>query len=198
LKKFMPADYPTLTRKGLWPGIVIATILAVAALTLRYLGRLWICSCGQLLFWAGEVCSSHNSQHFLDPYSFTHILHGMALYGLLWLLVPKIPLSWRLCLALLMEAVWEVAENTNYVIQLYRETTAALGYQGDTVVNALGDIVTCGIGFMIARWLGLWRSLALFAVTEAVLIVWIRDSLTLEVLMLIYPISAIKAWQLCP
>lgn len=97
-----------------------------------------------------------------------------------------------------MEALWEVLENSEYVINRYREATAALGYHGDTVVNSLGDIASCAVGFMLARRLGLWRSLALFVVTEAVLTIWIRDSLILEVLMLIHPVSAIKAWQLCP
>lgn len=193
----MPAVYSTLVRKGLWPGIVITAILVVTVLALRFQDRLLICSCGQLLLWAGQVCSSHNSQHFLDPYSFTHILHGIAFYGLLALLIPKIPLGWRLCLTVLMEAVWEVAENTDYVIQRFREATAALGYQGDTVVNSLGDIAACVLGFVLARWLGLWRSLVVFVVMEVVLIWWIRDSLILEVIMLVYPISSIKAWQIC-
>jgi hypothetical protein len=182
----------------LWPGIVIAAILVVTVLLLHNEGRLWLCSCGRLLLWAGDICSSDSSQHLLDPYSFTHLLHGFAFCGLLALLAPRLSVSWRLCLAILMEALWEVLENSEYVINRYREATAALGYHGDTVVNSLGDIASCAVGFMLARRLGLWRSLALFVVTEAVLTIWIRDSLILEVLMLIHPVSAIKAWQLCP
>jgi len=99
-------------------------------------------------------------------------------------------------LAIAFECAWEVIENTNFVIQRYREATASLGYQGDTVVNSLGDILCCAVGFLLARRLGWWRSIVLFLATEAVLLVWIRDSLLLEVLMLIHPVEAIKAWQM--
>ena len=103
--------------------------------------------------------------------------------------------GWRLFMAITIESVWEIVENSNIVIQRYRAATASLGYHGDTVVNSLGDIMCCGIGFMIARRLGWRRSLALFFVTEAFLLIWIRDSLLLEILMLVHPINAIKVWQ---
>jgi Protein of unknown function (DUF2585) len=193
----MNAEILTFMRKRLWPGLVIVAISVVAALLLHNQGRQWFCSCGRLLIWVGDICSPDNSQHLLDPYSFTHILHGVAFYGLLALLAHKMSPRWKLCLAILIEALWEVVENSEYVIQRYREATAALGYHGDTVVNSLGDIAACAAGFMLARRLGLWRSVALFVVIEVMLIVWIRDSLILEVLMLTYPISAIKAWQMC-
>ena len=115
--------------------------------------------------------------------------------GLLTLLIRGLPTSWRFCIAITLEAAWELIENTNTVIQHYRAATASLGYQGDTVMNSLGDIMCCGIGFMIARKLGWRRSLVLFIVTEAVLLIWIRDSLLLEIIMLVSPISAIKVWQ---
>ena len=185
-------------KKRLRPVIAIAAILLVTILLLHNQGRLWFCSCGRLLIWVGDICSSDSSQHLLDPYTFTHMLHGVAFYGLLSWLVPKIPLNWRLCLAVLMEAVWEVVENSEFVINRFREVTAALGYHGDTIINSLSDIAACAVGFMIARRLGLWRSVALFVVTEVVLAIWVRDSLLLEVLMLLHPIEAIKAWQMCP
>jgi hypothetical protein len=116
--------------------------------------------------------------------------------GLLTLLVPKLPAHWRFCLALTIEAVWELIENTNTVIQHYRAATASLGYQGDTVINSLGDIMCCGIGFVLARKLGWRRSIILFIAVEVVLLIWIRDSLLLEVLMLVSPIEAIKTWQM--
>ena len=95
-----------------------------------------------------------------------------------------------------MEAAWEVFENTEFVIQRYREETAALGYNGDSIFNSFGDILTCIAGFMIAQWLGFKRSVLVFIVTELVLILWIRDSLLLEIFMLIYPIESLKAWQM--
>jgi hypothetical protein len=193
----MPAT-ETFTIKRLWPVIAVAAIVIVTALLLHLEGRLWICACGRVLLWSGNVCSSDNSQHLFDPYSFTHLMHGFAFCGLLALVAPRVPLRWRLCLAILLEAGWELLENSAYVIQRFREATAALGYQGDTVVNSLGDITACTIGFLIARKLGLWRALIIFIATEAIVTIWIKDSLILEIIMLIHPIDALKTWQLCP
>ena len=116
--------------------------------------------------------------------------------GLLALLVRRMSSSWRFVLAIAIESVWEIIENTNTVIQRYREATASLGYQGDTVLNSMGDIFCCAIGFMVARKLGWRRSIVLFFAVEAVLLIWIRDSLLLEIIMLIHPMNSIKAWQL--
>jgi hypothetical protein len=182
-------------RKNPWPSLVIVAVLTGTALQLHHQGRAWWCSCRAFL-WTGDAWSSQTSQLFLDPYSLTHLLHGLAFGGLLALTVRGMPTRWRLCLAIAMEAVWEIIENTDFVIQRYRETTASLGYQGDTVANSLGDIICCGVGFMIARRLGWLRSLAVFFATEVFLLIWIRDSLVLEIVMLVHPVTAIKAWQL--
>jgi len=131
----------------------------------------------------------------LDPYSFTHLLHGFLLCGLLSLTAPQLPTVWRLWLAISIEAVWEVLENSEFVIRRYREQTAALGYHGDTIVNSLGDILICGLGFVVAQRLGFRRTFALFVVTELTLAILIRDNLTLNIVMLIHPIDAIKEWQ---
>ena len=187
----MPED----GRNKIWPWAVTAAVLAAAACLLRWQGRLWWCACGRVLLWSGDAWSSDNSQHLFDPYSFTHVLHGLVLCGLLALALPGVAAAWRLCLAVSLEAAWEVIENSDFVIRRYREATAALGYQGDTVVNSLGDVLACALGFALARRLGFRLSLALFALTEAVLLVWIRDSLVLNVVMLVYPSDAIRAWQ---
>jgi hypothetical protein len=147
------------------------------------------------VIWSGDPWSSDNSQHLLDPYSFTHLLHGFVLCGLLALIVPRVSPVWQLWLAVSIEALWEVLENSEFVIRRYRQETAALGYHGDTIVNSLGDILVCGLGFVFARRLGLRRALGVFVVTEIALAIWIRDNLSLNVLMLIYPIDAIKEWQ---
>jgi hypothetical protein len=181
--------------KRMLPWLAIILILAGTAYQLRSQGRLWWCSCDYLLLWSGDPWSSDNSQHLLDPYSFTHVLHGFVLCGLLALIVPRLSPVWQLWLAVSIEALWEVVENSDFVIRRYREETAALGYQGDTIVNSLGDILVCGLGFALARRLGLRRTLALFVVTEVVLAFWIRDNLLLNIIMLVYPIDAIKAWQ---
>jgi Protein of unknown function (DUF2585) len=184
-------------REKLWPALAIGAALVASAILLHLEGRLWICSCGTLLVWAGKVCSSDNSQHFLDPYSFTHILHGFLFFWLITWLAPRLESHWQLTLATTVEAFWEVFENTNFIIDRYRSATAALGYNGDSVVNSFGDIFCCVVGFIIAQRLGLRRSLIVFAALELVLIVWIRDSLLLEVLMLVFPVDAIKALQMC-
>ena len=192
-----PADITRVSGKKLWPALAIVASFIATAILLRLEGRLWICACGQLRVWSGQICSSDNSQHFLDPYSFTHVLHGFLFFWLIALLLRRLGPGWQVALAVAVEAAWEVFENTNFIIDRYRSTTAALGYTGDTVVNSFGDILCCLIGFMIARGLGLRRSLIVFLVLEFVLIVWIRDSLLLEILMLVFPIDAIKAWQMC-
>lgn len=182
-------------RKWLWPFLIILSILALAILQLRNQGRSWWCACHQYFLWAGDIWSSHNSQHLFDPYAFTHVLHGFAFCWLLMLAAPRVPVSWRLALATLLETAWEVFENTEFVINRYREETAALGYTGDSIFNSLGDILTCIVGFAIAQRLGFKRSALVFVATEVVLILWIRDSLLLEILMLIYPIESLKGWQ---
>ena len=177
------------------PWLAVAAVLAGTAYGLRSQGRLWACSCDYILLWSGDAWSSDNSQHLLDPYSFTHVLHGFAFCGLLALVVPRLPAAWRLWLAVSIEASWEVVENSEFVIRRYREETAALGYNGDTIVNSLADIVLCVLGFALARRLGFRLTVALFVATEVALGAWIRDGLLLNVVMLIHPINAIKEWQ---
>jgi len=128
-------------------------------------------------------------------------MHGFMFAGILlllfrYLIKRNVSTSWRLVIALAAEAAWEILENTNAVIDRYRATTAFLGYHGDTVMNSIGDILCCGVGVLIARKLGWLRSLPIFIATEIVLLFWIRDSLVLELIMLIHPIDAIKTWQL--
>jgi hypothetical protein len=182
--------------KALWPWLVTVAFIAAAVFRLQSTGRLWWCACGQFYLWAGDVCSPHNSQHLFDPYSLTHVLHGIVLCGLLAWACPRLAPGWQMCLAICIETLWEVVENTDVVIERYRALTMALDYRGDTIANSLGDILSCVVGIVLARRLGAWGSLAVFLVIELALLVWIRDSLLLNVVMLICPIDAIKAWQL--
>lgn len=177
------------------PWLAVAAVLALTAFVLRLEGRLWICACGRLLPWVGDAWSADTSQHLFDPYSFTHVLHGFAFCGLLALLLPRVGWRGRLVLAVALEAAWEVIENTAFVINRYREATAALGYNGDTIVNSLGDVAACALGFLLARRLGALRTLLVFALTEVVLLLWIRDSLLLNILLLVYPSKSLRAWQ---
>jgi hypothetical protein len=184
-------------KRNLWSWGAITLIFAGAAALLRYEGRLWICACGYFQLWSGNICSSDNSQHLLDPYSFTHILHGFLFFWIVAGLIKRLRPRWQLTLAVAIEALWEVFENTEFIINRYRSETAALGYTGDTVVNSFGDILCCLVGFMIARRLG-WRwSIIVFLALEVILILWIKDSLLLEIVMLIFSIDAIRTWQMC-
>lgn len=179
--------------RGAWLAGIAA--LAATVFQLRRQGRTWWCACGQLDLWAGDVHSAHCSQHLFDPYSITHVLHGVALFGILAWAWPRLLPAWRLVLAISIESLWELLENSQLVIDRYRATTIALGYEGDSVVNSLSDILYCATGFILARKLGLRRSLVLFGLTELILLAWIRDNLTLNILMLVCPIDAIKSWQ---
>jgi uncharacterized protein DUF2585 len=178
-----------------WAWLIMVLIVAAAILQLRFQGRRWWCACGQPFLWSGNVWSAHNSQHLGDPYSFTHVLHGMLFYGALAWILPRVDWRWRFVGALTIEALWEVIENTQMVIDRYRETTISVGYTGDSVFNSLGDILSFAFGHALARRLGFWPSVAIFLVTESLLIFWIRDSLLLNVLMLLYPIEAVRVWQ---
>lgn len=193
-----PAATAPASSEKYWTVLAIVASIVAAAILLRAEGRLWICACGSVQIWSGQICSANNSQHFLDPYSFTHVLHGFLFFWLIaWLLGRRLTGSWQLVLAIAVESFWEVFENTNFIIDRYRSQTAALGYNGDTVINSFGDILCCLIGFIIARRLGWRRSFIAFGLLELLLIVWIKDSLLLEILILIIPIDAIRDWQMC-
>ena len=175
---------------------LILVVLAATVFELRRQGRLWWRASGDLSPWAADIGNQHTSQHLFDPYTFTHVLHGFIICGLLALVLPRLTVRWRLVLAVIIEAAWEVFQNTNYIINRYRDATAAIGYEGDSVFNSLGDILACAVGFALALKLGFRRTLAAFLFTELVLLVWIRDSLLLNIILLIHPIEAIKTWQM--
>jgi hypothetical protein len=189
----------TTTKDRHWLVFIVATALVLLALivVLRAEGRRFMCACGYFAVWVGDWCSSNTSQQLLDPYSLTHVLHGFLFFWLIALLFKRMPRVWQFLLALLLESAWEVFENTSFVINKYRTETAALGYQGDTIVNSLGDLACALIGFVIARRLGVRRSLIVFVLIEVILSVWIHDSLLLQILMLVRPVEAVKLWQMC-
>jgi hypothetical protein len=185
------------SRPGVLQIVAIGLVLLLVVVSLRAEGRMFLCSCGNFAVWTSDTCSSNTSQQLLDPYSFTHVLHGFLFFWLIALLFRRLSSSWQVSLALLLEGAWEVFENTHFVIDKYRTETAALGYTGDTIVNSFGDLMCALAGFMIARKLGLRWSLIVFVVVEIFLILWIRDSLLLQILMLVRPVEAIKLWQMC-
>ena len=172
-----------------------APMLMVASLRLQ--GRIWWCKLGDYSIYVNEAWNSrHTSQHFLDPYTFTHILHGVIFFWLASLLFSRFSVVRRFFIAISVEAGWEILENSNYIIEKYRENTASLDYFGDSIFNSVGDVLACAAGFWIAYKLGWWKSLAFFLLTEIVLLLWIRDGLLLNILMLIYPLDTVKNWQM--
>jgi hypothetical protein len=157
--------------------------------------RVW-CSCGSLSPWSWDIWSPHNSQHLLDPYTFTHVLHGALYYVVLRLLLGSRWPPFRALLAVMVEVGWEIGENTNVVIEAYRESTISLNYYGDSIVNSVGDVIAFALGYAGAMRLPVWLSVLVFLTVEAVLLLTIRDSLLLNIVMLLYPVQAIKSWQM--
>jgi len=192
--RFLPRLGDLMTR--IRPGWVVMFGLAVTVLLLRAEGRIRWCACGKLNLWDGDIWSAHNSQHVFDPYSFTHVLHGILLFWILRWVFRRMAFSWLVTLALLGESAWEVVENSSFIIQRYREATIGQGYVGDSIINSLADIVCCAAGVLLARKIGFRLAFGLFVIVELALALVVRDNLTLNILMLICPIDAVKQWQM--
>lgn len=173
----------------------VTLVCVVAAALLFGMGRGWWCSCGSPVPWSFDTWSKHNSQHLFDAYTFSHILHGVLFYGLLFLVAKKLALHWRAVIAAGLEGCWELLENTDAVIQHYRENTVSLDYYGDSIANSVSDILFCTGGFFVAAAVPVGVSFAGFAATELLLLLWIKDSLLLNIVMLVYPLEFIKTWQ---
>ena len=174
-------------------------LLVVVAIILWAMGRPPICTCGEVDLW-GQV-GPEQSQMLADWYSPSHFIHGLIFYGLLWLVARNLPgnvwqpVERRFLMALLVEAAWEIMENTPLIIDRYREATMALGYSGDSILNSLSDIAMMGLGFLAARRLPIWASVALGLGLELLTLAIIRDNLTLNVWMLLAPADWIRDWQ---
>lgn len=181
-------------RRFWWVPAIVVTV-AATAFVLYQQGRNLICTCGRIMVWFGDAWASGTSQHLLDPYSFTHLLHGFLFFWIIYWLLPRWPIGWQLWVTVAVESAWELFENSTFVIQRYRAQTAALGYAGDSVVNSMGDIAMCALGFLVARRLGFRRSVVVFALVEVTLLFLVRDSLLLNIVMLIYPFEGLKNWQ---
>lgn len=184
-------------RNNYLPWLLMSAAVLLTIFILHWQGRIWWCKWDNpSLLWSSDAWSKHSSQHLFDPYSFTHVLHGLIFYAAARLIFRgRLSFNWLLLFAVSVESVWEILENSKAVIERYRAATVSLDYFGDSVANSFGDILSCAVGFLLARKLAFRYSLLLFAVIETILIFTIRDSLLINILMLIYPIEWIKMWQ---
>ena len=181
-----------MSRKG-W--LVTAALLALLGAILFAMGRPPICPCGTVSLWHGIVQSNQNSQQISDWYSFSHVIHGFLFYAGGALFLKRLPMGARLMIASVLELAWEVAENSPAIIDRYRAATMAVGYSGDSILNSLSDGGMMVLGFLVASRLP-WKVTAALAIAfELFTLVMIRDNLTLNVLMLVAPVEAIKEWQ---
>jgi hypothetical protein len=181
--------------RRLSPTLVVLGIILLTAAYLLWIGREPICKCGYVKLWHGQVVSSENSQHLSDWYTPSHLIHGFLFFGALWLVARRLSFGWRLVIATMVEAAWEIVENSDAVIERYRSVTISLDYYGDSVLNTLSDLGAMALGFWLASRLPVWVTVALIILFEGTTMWLIRDGLALNVLMLLYPLDWVAEWQ---
>lgn len=183
-------------KKYKWIIFWCVAVFAATAFIEVQMGSKFFGTYGRFAFWEGDIFSNRQSQIFADPYSFSHIIHGLLSYAFLWLVARKLPLRYRLVTSLAMAAVWEILENSPLIVTRYRNVTASVSYAGDSILNSLSDLLMVALGFFMAWRARVWVSVTAVITIEIAMLVLVRDNLTLNAIMLIHPIEAIKAWQL--
>ena len=176
------------------PYVLTFLITVATGVTLLAMGRAGVCPCGYVDLW-GTIGTEEANQQFLDWYAPSHLLHGLLFYAALWLVLPRMAIGWRLVIATVVECGWEIVENTDAMIQRYRDTTVSADYVGDSVLNSVSDIAAMWVGFALARFVPVWVSVVVVIGFEVLTAIVIRDGLALNILMLLWPLEAVKAWQ---
>lgn len=176
--------------------LIVGGSLALQALALLAMGHPLICRCGYIELWHGNPAGPETSQHLTDWYTYTHVIHGIGFYFVIWLIAPRLPFALQLALAFGLEAAWEIAENTPFVMERYRQSALARGYFGDSVVNSIFDTFATALGFALARTLPAWSSIVVVIGIELFLGYMIHDNFTLNIIQLIYPSEIISNWQI--
>lgn len=171
------------------------SVILIVALIEWKMGRSPLGPDGKFGLWDGNIFGKENSQRLADVYSFTHVIHGLAFYALLWLAARRLPVRYRFMAALILEGGWEILENSSFIINRYREATISQGYYGDSILNSVSDIIMMSIGFFFAYRLRPWMSVFFVLGIELFLLFWVRDNLSVNLIMLIYPVDALKNWQ---
>jgi hypothetical protein len=174
---------------------IVAGMVALQVAVLMTMGHVFVCTCGRVELWHGNPAGPETSQHLIDWYTYTHVIHGFGFYLLLHLIAPRTPFVWRLVIAIGLEAGWEVIENTPFVMDRYRQSALARGYFGDSAINSVVDTLAAALGFLLARMLPVWVSVALVAGAELFAFYMIRDNLVLNIIQLIWAVEAISRWQ---
>ena len=176
------------------PYVLTFLITVATGVALLAMGRAGVCPCGYVDLW-GTIGTEEANQQVLDWYAPSHLLHGLLFYAALWLAVPRMAIGWRLVIATVVECGWEIVENTDAMIQRYRDTTVSADYVGDSVLNSVSDVVAMWVGFALARFVPVWVSVAVVIGFEVLTAIVIRDGLALNILMLLWPLEAVKEWQ---
>ena len=179
-----------------WAIAIALLIVALAAGVLLWMGRIPMCKCGYIKLWHGNRADSQTSQHLTDWYTYSHVLHGIIFYWLLSIFARgHLSVGARLVIAMVIEGAWEIFENTPFIINRYRDQTISRDYYGDSIINSVGDMLAMVVGFLLAARLPAWVTVFVLIATEVLLLALIRDNLTLNIIMLIHPVEAIKQWQ---